>query len=506
MSDYEQSSTGRGPGANSPRREMDLFDIVALAWAEKILIVLVFLALFIPAAIAAYVLLQPTYEAQSRLLILLDEENPTPAAAGTGDAFVLDQVMQSEIEILNSDAVRRFALERSGAEVTPTALQRLRDGFSINRPPFSSVLIAQFESADPERAARTLNAIVDAYLAYRQEILLEDGAGSLSARLARAEIVAESAAADLRNFLISHDIGDFEAERAALIARISDLQTRLLAAEAEADAAQAGAAALRERLETLPQTIEQYVENDVSGQLLTLEVRRRELLARYLPEAPPVIAVEREIEALRDFIQSGGAEGAGQRRTGPNPIYQELDTTRLQQANAAVTQTRLARALRGQLANAREQSARLRALRPAYDRLNREAQAATLAAERLVGQVANADAQAAGSPEAAEAVRIVERAYPPDQASSLRKIGVIGAGVFALGLAMLTGLLRGYLTGYRPRSSPPPRVSRDAPPHAYRDAASQDMPPRAPHSTPTRKRRSMPVLARVAEEPASAPR
>ena len=29
MSDYEQSSTGRGPGANSPRREMDLFDIVA---------------------------------------------------------------------------------------------------------------------------------------------------------------------------------------------------------------------------------------------------------------------------------------------------------------------------------------------------------------------------------------------------------------------------------------------------------------------------------------------
>ena len=323
--------------------------------------------------------------------------------------------------------------------------------------------------------------------------------------MARAEIVAESAAADLRNFLISHDIGDFEAEQAALIARISDLQTRLLAAEAEADAAQAGAAALGARLETLPQTIEQYVENDVTGQLLALEVRRRELLARYLPEAPPVIAVEREIEALRDFIQSGGADGAGQRRTGPNPIYQELDTTRLQQANAAVTQARLARALRGQLANAREQSARLRALRPAYDRLNREAQAATQAAERLVAQVANADAQAAGSPEAAEAVRIVERAYPPDQASSLRKIGVIGAGVFALGLALLAGLLRGYVTGYRTQRSPPPRD----PGGARSRASSEDGPwgtPPVSRAADRRKRRSMPILARVAEEPASAPR
>ena len=165
MRDYEQSSTGRGAGANSPRRELDLFDVVALAWAEKLLIILVFLSLFIPASIAAYMLLEPSYEAQSRLLILLDEENPTPAAAGTGDAFVLDQVMQSEIEILNSDAVRRLALERSGAEVTAAALQRLGRFFhqppAILQRPDRPVRIGQSgtRGPDPERDRRCLSGL-----------------------------------------------------------------------------------------------------------------------------------------------------------------------------------------------------------------------------------------------------------------------------------------------------------------------------------------------------------
>lgn len=491
MSEYGGSDGRSRLPEGEGRREMDLFDLIAIVWTQKLLILLVFLALFIPAAIAAWTLLTPSYEAQSRLLVLLDEENPTPGTAGTGEAFVLEQVMQSEIEILNSDAVRRLALEQRGADVSPAAVRRLRQGFTVDRAPNSSVLIARFEADDPEAAANILNAIVEAYLDYRQDLLVEDGAGPLATRLTRAEIVAEAAAADLREFLASHAISDYEAERAAVVARITDLQTRLLTAEADAEAAQAGAAALAERLRSVPETIEHYVENDVTGQLLALEVRRRELLASYLPDAPPVVAIEREIAAMRDFVQAGGAEGAGQRRTGANPVYQELDSARLQQASAAAAQSRLARALERQLGEAREEADRLRALAPAHARLQRDAVAANEAAARLAGQLANAEAQGAGLPDAADSVRIVERAEPPSQARSLRKIGVLGAGVFALGVAGLIGLLRGYFLSWRS----PDRAARQGPPP--RDPGPRGPGGSAARAAPSRRREPLPILATV---------
>lgn len=494
MSEYGGSDGHSRLPDGEGRREMDLFDLLAIVWTQKILILLVFLALFIPAAIAAYVALQPSWEAQSRLLVLLDEENPTPGTAGTGEAFVLEQVMQSEIEILNSDAVRRLALERRGADTGAAAVRRLRSGFSVDRAPNSSVIVARFEGDDPQAAANILNAIVEAYLAYRQEVLVSDGAGHLATRLTRAEIVAESAAGDLREFLTSHAVSDFDAERAAVIARITDLQTRLLAAQADAEAARAGAQALADRLQGVPETIEHYVENDVTGQLLTLEVRRRELLASYLPDAPPVVAIEREIAALREFVEAGGANGAGQRRTGANPVYQELDSARMQQASAGASQARLAAALTRQLAEARTEADRLRVLAPAHARLQREAVAADEAAARLASQLANAEAQAAGSPEAADSVRIVERAAPPSQAQSMRKIGIAAAGVFALGAACLIGLLRGYFIAWRHRD-PAPRRAAARP----RDPGPRDPGPggSAARGGAARRREPLPVLATV---------
>lgn len=497
MSDYHDSgSDPSGPAAHG-RRELDLFDLIAIVWTQKLLIILIFLALFIPGALAAYALLTPSYEAHSRLLVLLDEDNPTPGAAGSGGAFVLDQVLQSEIQILDSDAVRRRALERRGAPVSPGAIRTLRSGFSVTRAPNASVITASYEADDPEVAANVLNAIVDAYLAYRQEVLIGDGAGQLRARLTRAEIVAEAASTELRAFLNAHGLADFEAERAAVVERITTLQTRLLAAEADAGAARAGMEAIAARLREIPQSIEHYVENDVTGQLLALEVRRRDLLASYLPDAPPVVAIEREIAALREFVQAGGANGAGQRRTGANPVYQELDAARLQQAAAAASQTRLASMLSAQLADARAEADRLRALAPAYDRLRREAEAAETAAERLSAQSANAVAQASGSPDAADSVRIVERAEPPAEAKSMRKMGVLAAGVLALGVAGLIALLRGYFVNWRepgPRRAGLPR----SPDPGGQPARSATRHRKAPAREP------LPVLARVGQRSTSA--
>ena len=502
-------SRNEGPGADASgpaepvRRELDLFDLAALVWSQRLFMAIVFIAVFLPLAFGAWMVLQPSYEANSRLLVLLDEEDPTPGAAGAGEAFILDQVMQSEIEILDSDAVRRRALEARGVEPTPQSVAGLASAFSVERAPNATVLVAQFEADDPDTAANALNAIVEAYLSYRRAVLVDDGAGAIVARLAAAEAAAASAEAELRAFLNQSGLVDFEAERDAAVTRVTTLQTQLLSAEAAAEEAGAAARALQSRLAEVPERIELYVENDATGQLLSLQIRRRELLARYQPDAPPVAAIDREIAALESFISEGGADGSGQRRVGANPVHQELEAALLQNEAQANAQSRLAATLGTQLEAARAEADRLRGLAPDYDRLAREASARAQAAERLSLQSAEAQARESQSPSAADAVRIVERAAAPAAPSSMRPLGLAAAFIAAAGIALLAGLLRGYVAVVRDPgpavASQPAGQGRPAP---QADAVRREAPrePQAASASPRARR----ILARVGDHPASA--
>ena len=495
---------GRGGGTGGSRRDLDLFDLIALLWAQKALAIVTALIVFVPIALLAVTQVTPSYEAVSRLLVIQDDNDLAPGAAGSGGAFTLDQVMQSEAEILNSDAVRRFAIEQRRGAAGPAELKMLRDGFAVTRSPSASLLTATFEHSDPVVAANTLNAIIDAYLAYRIEVLIGGVEGGVEERLARAERVSAMAEADLRRFLETHGISDYATERAAVLARLSDLEARRMSAEAEAAQARALAGALASRMTAIPDTIELYVENSVTGQLLDLQVRRVDLRQRYQDDAPPVQAVEREIEALERFIAAGGANGQGQRRTGVNPVWQDLESSRLQQEAFSAGQSQLAASLARQIEQARTEADRLRALGPEHDRLVRAAQARAEAAGRLSAQAADASARRALPPGAADSVRIVERAEPPSEASSLRSIILAAGLMLALAVGAFAGLVRGYWVEVRgireaPRTPPPPR--RDPPPAAAAPAARRTAEPPAP-AAPAR----LPVLARVSRQPVSAPR
>jgi polysaccharide biosynthesis protein PslE len=503
MGSNARDHEGRGDGAGGSRRDLDLFDLIALLWAQKFLAIIIALLIFIPIALFAVTSLKPSYEAVSRLLVIQDDNDLAPGAAGSGGAFTLDQVMQSEAEILNSDAVRRLAIEQRSGAVGPQQLKLLRDGFSVSRSPSASLLTATFEHSDPVVAANTLNAIVDAYLAYRIEVLIGGVEGGVEERLARAERVSAMAEADLRRFLEEHGISDFATERAGVLARLSDLEARRMAAEAEAAQARALAGTLASRIAGIPDTIELYVENSVTGQLLDLQVRRIDLRQRYQDDAPPVQAVEREIEALERFIAAGGANGQGQRRTGVNPVWQDLESARLQQEAFAAGQTQLAASLARQITQVRAEADRLRALGPEHDRLVRAAQARAEAAGRLSAQAADASARRALPPGAADSVRIVERAEPPSEARSMRNIVLAAGFVLAVAVGAFAGLVRGYLVEVRdirpaPRSPQPPR--RDPPPQPAPAVNRQAAPapaPAVPH---------LPVLARVSRQPVSAAR
>jgi len=492
MTSTPSDSTAQGRA----RRELDLVDLVAIAWTQRLFIILIALLIFIPLAVGAYLSLKPTYTAGSRLLVIMDDEDLTPGAAGAGGEFMFDQIMQSEADLLASEEVKRRMLIELTGNADPEQLKTLGEGFGVSRAPNASFLIATFKNPDPVVAANTVNAIVDAYLRYRVELLTGGYEGGVQARLDAAERDARAAQMALRLFMSDNDITDFETELNSALGRLADIQGRKLAADADAAQARALAQALEERLQNIPQTIELYVENSITGQLLDLQVRQAELLARYQPDAPPVVAVEREIEALERFVEEGRANGQGQRRTGVNPIWQELESSRLQQESNAAGQARLASSLNAQLRDARAEVDRLRALQSDYDRLTRAVSARSTAADQLSVQAADALARREMPPGGADAIRIVSRATPPVQASSKRKLAVMAVGVLAGGIALLLGLIRGYVITLREEPAPqrPQPQARTSP----SEPASEPTPRHEATARP-RPRTPLPVLARVSD-------
>ncbi len=503
-----------GLSADSPRQELDLFDVLALAWSERGFIILVAAVLMAIGVAASLTLLKPSYTAESRLLVLLNED-PTPAAAGWGDGFMLNQVMQSESELLSSNAVREIAYETLGPEAIlgeevlgdarVPALRALRTGFSVSRAPNSSALNARFEAGDPERAALVLNAMVTAYLAYREQILVETGVSGLSDRRRQADVALAESEAALEAFLRANGLSNFETEQQTAQNLLGNLTDRINTARSSHDSYLAGAAALRERLQQIPEQIELYVENGVSGRLLDLRAERASLLSRYQEGAPAVAAVDREIAALQSFIQSGATDGQGQSRSGPNPVRQQLESDLATRDANARAEASLVTALEQQLVATRNDIQRLRALGPEYTRLAQDVAAAQAAASNIAELEASAVASRSQAPGSADFVRVIDRAVPPLDGSSMKKLGLLASAVLSFGVALFLGLLRGYwrtylAPGLQARSYPAPAQAMASGPVPTAPAFAAHSPEMS--RVPADPFDGLPVLARITDRTA----
>ncbi|MBO6729710.1 MAG: hypothetical protein JJ884_07280 [Maricaulis sp.] len=496
---------------------LDLFDVIALAWSERGFIVIVFAVLFAIGVAASLTLIKPSFEAQSRLLVLL-ENNPTPAAAGAGGAFMLDQIMQSESELLGSGAVRRQTVAALGAETIlgepvsgnadGAALRALDSSLTISREPYSSALVASYEAGNADQAALILNAVVDSYLAYRQEILVEAGIETVTERRQQADQAVAEAQSALDAFLATHSLANFVSDKSAAETSVTTLHDRVRTASADRDAARAGAQALENRLNNIPANIELYVENGASTLLLDRRVEREQLLSRYQPGAPPVVAIEREISAIQSLLDAGGAEGLGQRRTGVNPVRQALETElATRRANADQEANRVA-VFERQLGEAQGDVSRLRGLEPEYTRLAQDVTAAEETAAGFAAQEAVAAARRSLGPGAADAVRVFDRATPPLRGSSMKKLALMAAFVFAAGVAVFLGLIKGYWRAYIAARRP---AQRHAPTQAVNQAAApryREPQPVQPVEAPARPDPlgealvGLPVLARIPDRSA----
>lgn len=214
-----------------------------------------------------------------------------------------------------------------------------------------------------------------------------------------------------------------------------------------------------------------------------MRAERAGLLSRYQPGAPAVAAVEREIAALEAFVATGATDGEGQRRSGANPVRQELESELATREANARSMAALAVSLEAQLRDVRTSLEGLRGLETEYTRLAQNVAAAEEAAAAIAALEAAAESRRSPAVGAADAVRVIDRATPPLEGSSMKKLALVASAVLAMGVALFLGLLRGYWRTYV------------APGLAGRPAAVPPRPANDPYG-------GLPVLARIADRSA----
>jgi len=453
-------------------------DIAALLWRNLPWMILTFLVVAIIGVIVA-VRMPTTYPAHSSLLIRLNQAyvyQPQVGDAARGAAPDNDQVVQSELEILQSDAVKIKVVSDIGlarlypelgkgyATASPakregleqSAMRMIGAGLKVAAAPDTSIARLTYTDKDPERAALILNTLVDEYLRYRKTVLLDRNIGPLDQQRRSFQTQLDTADAAYQKFLADNGIGDFDAEKASLAQIYGQLLTDSYSVGALSAETEGRLGVTAREVKTAQPEIGLYrdVDHQAQDKLLQLKVDRQDLLARYQSTAQPVQDIDQKIAAQQQLISSGQANGPGARRVGVNPIFQTLQTEKNQlEAQSASLHGRKA-TIQAQLGEITARRQKLATLEPQYQELARERDLLNTNVRNITQRLQESQAaQALAQTGDDGSIKVIERAYPPTRGASLKTPVFAVAMLFAAFAAACVGLLLGFLQKGYPSSA-----------------------------------------------------
>lgn len=442
-------------------------DVLRLLLRELWLIALIFCVIFGLGALVA-VKMPADYTAGASLLMQLSPNyvyDPAAGGAASGVAATIDQIVQSEVEILNSTELKKRVIARLGYKVilpdapqywNPTtdaahmaadqaALKVLQNGFTASTAPQTNVVHLTFKHSDPMSAALILNTLIDEYQVYRRTVFT-DSTGTVLEKQ-KQDFDAQLAVADrsLQSFLAEHGVGDFQAAKITYASVYDSVTKSLFDTRSQLATDQAKLAEINANLKQLSpeMSTERDLDLSVPNKIFALKQQRQELLSRYLPTAQPVKDIDAQIAAYQAMMNSGNGVGEQAHKMGVNPIYQDAVTQKLNlEAEIASLNGRLAQ-LQAQAAQATQKMQALMGIEAEYNNLSADRDALQNNIKTFTQRIQENDAQQALAKEGSgDAVRVVERASLPDKPKSLKRVVLILAFLIAGVTAVCVGLLR----------------------------------------------------------------
>lgn len=347
----------------------------------------IFLAVFVSSAVAAF-LRPPTWLASSRVLVKLGETvqlAPAEAPSRSINLPLNQEVVRTETEIVRSREVVEQAVDRLGISPDPGSsrsqlIEGLRRGLSVQQAPGTNILQISFIGRNPERAARMVNAITDAYIEHHNAVYRREGVHSFYVEqlglLARQVRQAERR---LRDYLKKTGIVDVEQEARLLGNDVIAQEKGLRAHIAKIRATERKVAEVESQLARTPRQIEfaeEYQANPVveafKARLSELEAQRVELLQRYMPDDRTVRAVEAQMAEIRARMSREQARVLGRQTLRHNDLYNELQRTLFSLQSLLSDVKAREPALRARLAASKKRLRRLRDRRFVIENLRQD--------------------------------------------------------------------------------------------------------------------------------------
>lgn len=441
---------------------------LAILFRNKRLIVLSFLGVFL-GVVAAVVIMPPQYQAEMKILVERSRLDPLVSPSEKSDlpsqpANLSEEEVNSEVDMLeNQDLLTQVVVEcglhnkqltwwrrlvgmPSEETRIAQAVRALQTQLEVDPPNRSNLITVTYTSNDPKQAAQVLQSLGNHYLLKHVEVHRTGGTSEFfNSEVAKVRERVSSAQARLREFGRSDYIINADAQKTALLQKIVDFESTLRTTEASISETQQKINSIKTQMKTTPQRMTTQVRtssallDQLKSTLFGLQLKKRELLAKYEPSYRLVRDIDKQIAETEQAIAAAQKAPTAEETTDKDPTYQWLASELAKSQAELAAYTARANATKQSLSTLRVEAMNLRDKETEQKNLLREV---AVAEDSYVAVLRKQDE--ARFADAMDRQRIVNAAIaePPSVpvlpvSSPILKValGMVLAGMISIGLA-----------------------------------------------------------------------
>ena len=325
-------------------------DVVAIGFRHQRVMVLCFVGVVVGVLLSALAL-PAKYRAETKLLVKRERVDPVVTPEQNAPLMFHDTVSEeeinSEVELIQSNDVLQKVVTTCGLDKktfmsgilhpgetqqnrTDRAVTRLRSDLQLEVIKKTNVISIAYEAPKPALAQQVLATLDKAYLDKHLEVHHPAGQAEFfdqEAERYKEEMMAAEAqlnkfttqqngvAPTVQRDMVLQKLADFNSSLDTTRASIAETQKRIADLEAQSTSTPA-------RMTTqMKKGDNAQVLQNLKATLLTLEMKRTELLTKYQPTYPLVVEVDKEIADTRAALTLEETSPVKEETTDQNPTY-----------------------------------------------------------------------------------------------------------------------------------------------------------------------------------------
>ncbi len=350
MTDHDFGLVNRAHGFSFTLR-----DFVAIGFRHKRLLVLSFSGLLLGTVLAT-VLIPPKYQGVTKILVKRERVDPVITSQRSDPMQVKEDVgeeeLNSEIELIESDDVLRQTVIANGLqrhksmlsylgihpneeEQISKAVMRLKADLHVELLKKSTIISLTYTSSSPKLAVKVLETLSNAYI--DKHLAVHRPAGQVkffAQETERYHRNLEEAEGQLKRFAGEQGGVAPQLARDMTLQKLNDFSATLESTQAEMKATEQRIRDLQKQMGSTPDRLTTQVRQSDDAQvlehlkstLMTLELKRTELLTKYQPTYRLVQEVDKQLADTSAAIAAEQSKPLKEETTDQNPTYSWIRT------------------------------------------------------------------------------------------------------------------------------------------------------------------------------------